>query len=89
MPEGVARDANCARASSDCEVLIGLDGRHALQCGKLVSRPEAIVNAMAVGLVVEVWRNSPVEDMHSSQRGPSDAAMFAESTALHTKAVAY
>lgn len=42
---------------------------------------------MAVGLVIEVWRNSPVEDMHASRRGPSDAAMFAESTALHNKAL--
>lgn len=49
--------------------------------------PDAIVQAMAVGLVIEVWRNGPVEDMHSSRRGPSDAAMFAESTALQDEAV--
>ncbi|WP_431913459.1 hypothetical protein [Nonomuraea jabiensis] len=48
---------------------------------------DAIVNAMAVGLVIEVWRNSPVEDMHASRRGPNDAEMFAESTALHDRAV--
>ncbi|OLZ44684.1 hypothetical protein BS329_35865 [Amycolatopsis coloradensis] len=44
--------------------------------------------AMAVGLVIEVWRNGPVEDMHAGRRGPSDAVMFAESTALHDVAVA-
>jgi hypothetical protein len=42
---------------------------------------------MAVGLVIDMWRNGPVEDMHAGQRGPSDAAMFAESTELHDKAV--
>lgn len=46
-----------------------------------------MLSATAVGLVIEVWRSSPVENMHASQRGPSDAAMFAESTALHTVAV--
>jgi len=45
------------------------------------------VNAMAVGLVIEVWRNGPVEEMHASGRGPRDAAMFAEFTALHNEAV--
>lgn len=46
-----------------------------------------MASAAAVGLVIEVWRNSPVENMHAGRRGPSDAAMFAESTALHTAAV--
>lgn len=35
---------------------------------------------------MEIWRNGPVEDMHASRRGPSDAAMFAESTELHARA---
>jgi hypothetical protein len=47
---------------------------------------ESILNAAAVGLVEEVWRNSPLEDMHAGGgmrgRGPSDGAMFAESVAL-------
>lgn len=43
---------------------------------------------MAVGLVIYVWRNGPVENMHASKRGPTDAMMFAESTSLHDKAVA-
>ena len=38
-------------------------------------------------LKIEVWRNSPVEDVHAGRRGPSDAVMFAESTALHQEAV--
>jgi hypothetical protein len=52
-----------------------------------LSGHEAVVSAMAVGLVIDVWRNGPVEDMHCSKRGPDDAAMFAESTALHEQAV--
>ena len=45
------------------------------------------MSALAVGLVIDVWRNGPVEDMHCGERGPDDAAMFAESTALHEQAV--
>jgi hypothetical protein len=41
---------------------------------------------MAVGLVIDVWRHGPVEDMHCGKRGPDDAAMFAESTSLHEQA---
>jgi hypothetical protein len=41
-----------------------------------ISGHEAVVSAMAVGLVIDVWRNGPV-----------DAAMFAESTSLHEQAV--
>jgi hypothetical protein len=62
--------------------------RHVERCQDegIIGR-DAVVQAMAVGLVIEVWRNGPVEDMHASRRGPSDAAMFAESTALHKEAV--
>jgi len=52
-----------------------------------ISGREAVVSAMAVGLVLDVWRNGPVEDMHCGKRGPDDAAMFAESTALHDRTV--
>jgi hypothetical protein len=49
---------------------------------------DSIMDAAAVGMVIEVWRNSPVEDMHASRRGPTDAEMFAESVALHRVAKA-
>ena len=69
--------------------LRALDERHLVQRDDVgITGATAVVNAMAVGLVMEVWRNGPVEDMHSSERGPSDAAMFAESTDLHQRAVA-
>ncbi|MFB4269639.1 hypothetical protein [Nonomuraea sp. GTA35] len=68
--------------------MIDLDELHSHRCEEAgIVGAEAMVNAMAVGLVIEVWRNSPVEAMHASQRGPDDAAMFAESTALHDRAV--
>ena len=51
-----------------------------------ISGPKAALSAMAVGLVIDVWRNGPVEDMHSATRGPSDAGMLAESTSLHDQA---
>jgi hypothetical protein len=43
---------------------------------------ESINEAAALGMVIEVWRNSPLENMHSGKRGPSDGEMFAESVAL-------
>ena len=53
---------------------------------------ESILNAAAVGLVEEVWRNSPLEDMHAGGgargRGPTDGEMFAESVALQRAAKA-
>jgi hypothetical protein len=52
-----------------------------------ISGPEAVLSAMAVGLVIDVWRNGPVEDMQCAKRGPSDAGMFAESTLLSDQAV--
>ncbi|MER5326756.1 hypothetical protein [Streptosporangium roseum] len=52
---------------------------------------ETIISAAAVGLVIEVWRNSPLEEMHTGGgkrgKGPDDPEMFAESTALHRHAV--
>jgi len=68
--------------------LSALDVGHAVRCRAAgIVGPDAVLSATAVGLVIEVWRNGPVENMHAGKRGPSDAAMFAESTALHTVAV--
>jgi hypothetical protein len=65
-----------------------LNEAHAERCREAgIVGPDAMVSAAAVSLVIEVWRNGPVENMHAGRRGPSDAAMFAESAALHTAAV--
>ena len=82
------RGRACRGAAHNCEILIGLDEIHAERCAEVgITVPDGVVPAMAVGLVIEVWRNGPVEAMHASRRGPTDAAMFAESTALHNEAV--
>lgn len=68
--------------------LVLLESLHSKRCGELgIAGDEALVQAAGVGMVIEVWRNSPVEAMHGGRRGPNDAAMFAESTALHREAV--
>jgi hypothetical protein len=78
----------CAGASHNCALLVAIDERHAVRCEEAaISGSDAMLSAMAVGLVIEVWRNSPVENMHAGRRGPSDATMFAESTDLHRHAV--
>lgn len=88
MSENPESGRTCGGASRNCDLLIDLHERHTQRREEAgITDPDAVVSAMAVGLVIEVWRNSPVEDMHASQRGPSDAAMFAESTALHDKAL--
>jgi hypothetical protein len=72
----------------NCEVLLRSREAYQERYGKTyISGHDATVSAMAVGLVIDVWRNGPVEDMHCGKRGPDDAAMFAESTSLHDRAV--
>ena len=80
--------APCPGDPHNCEVLLSSQEAYRERYGKAdISGHEAVVRAMAVGLVIDVWRNGPVEDMHCGKRGPDDAAMFAESTSLHEQAV--
>ena len=80
--------APCPGDPHNCEVLLSSQEAYRGRYGKAdISGHEAVVSAMAVGLVIDVWRNGPVEDMHCGKRGPDDAAMFAESTSLHDRAV--
>ena len=80
--------APCPGDPHNCEVLLSSQEAYRERYGKAdISGQEAVVSAMAVGLVIDVWRNGPVEDMHCGKRGPDDAAMFAESTSLHDRAV--
>ena len=73
--------SGCTGNPLNCQLLIAVASLHRDRCVEAgITDQNAVVNAMAVGLVEEIWRNGPVEDMHSSRRGPSDAAMFAEST---------
>ncbi|MGW4339164.1 hypothetical protein ACWEK5_41155 [Rhodococcus koreensis] len=79
---------DCTGNPHNCQLLIAVTSLHRDRCGESgITDPNAVVNAMAVGLVEEIWRNGPVEGMHSGRRGPSDAAMFAESTDLQVQAV--
>ena len=79
--------AACPGDPHNCRLLLRSWESHRERCAKAgISGPEAVVSAMAVGLVIDVWRNGPVEDMHCAKRGPGDAAMFAESTSLHDQA---
>ena len=79
--------ARCPGDPHNCELLLSSQKAYRGRYGKAeISGHEAVVSAMAVGLVIDVWRNGPVEDMHCGKRGPDDAAMFAESTALHDRA---
>ena len=80
--------APCPGDPHNCELLLSSQqAYHGRFAQPEISGHEAVVSAMAVGLVIDVWRNGPVEDMHCGKRGPDDAAMFAESTSLHEQAV--
>ena len=80
--------APCPGDPHNCELLLSSQqAYHGRGAQAEISGHEAIVSAMAVGLVIDVWRNGPAEDMHCGKRGPDDAAMFAESTSLHDRAV--
>ncbi len=83
-----APEEKCEIASANCRLLRSLDAHYSVLCEENgIVGGESTANAMAVGLVIEVWRNGPVENMHASRRGPSDAAMFAESTTLYVRAL--
>ena len=80
--------APCPGDRHNCGLLLSSWESHSERCAKAgISGPGAVLSAMAVGLVIDVWRNGPTEDMHCGRRGPGDAAMFAESTSLHDQAV--
>ncbi|KUL40543.1 hypothetical protein [Actinoplanes awajinensis] len=86
---GATSGSACSGLVDNCGRLSRLGEMHAESCERGgIKGDEAMLSAAAVGLVIDVWRNGPVEDMHASRRGPSDAAMFAESTELHSAAVA-
>jgi hypothetical protein len=90
VTEGSRRSpvAPCPGDPHNCGLLLSSWESHPERCAKAgLASPEAIVSAMAVGLVIDTWRNGPVEDMHCARRGPGDAAMFAESASLHDQAV--
>jgi hypothetical protein len=80
--------APCPGDPHNCKLLLSSqEAYHGRSAQAEICGHEAVVSAMAVGLVIDVWRNGPVEDMHCGKRGPDDAAMFAESTSLHDRAV--
>ncbi|MDX2974693.1 hypothetical protein [Kribbella solani] len=73
--------------SENCALLTQLEPHCAgLRREHRIEGIDAAIEASAVGLVILVWRNSPVEDMHAGRRGPDDAAMFATSTELQAAA---
>ena len=68
----------CPGDPRNCELLLRSREAYRERFGKAdISGHDATVSAMAVGLVIDVWRNGPVVDMHCGKRGPDDAAMFA------------
>ncbi len=78
----------CSGNAGNCKLLTTLADHHRQRCQKSgITKPAAVLDAMAVGLVEEVWRSGPVEAMHGSKHGPTDTTMFAESTDLHVHAV--
>ncbi|MFE4537816.1 hypothetical protein ACFRKB_22465 [Streptomyces scopuliridis] len=45
-----------------------------------------LVSAAAVGLVADVWREGPLEEIHAADGGPSDGDIFAQSVDLYRRA---
>ncbi|MEU0697782.1 hypothetical protein ABZ349_27885 [Streptomyces niveus] len=45
-----------------------------------------LLNAAAVGLVEDAWREGPLDDIHSSDEGPCDGEIFAQSVDLYRRA---
>ncbi|WP_245771364.1 hypothetical protein [Actinacidiphila guanduensis] len=47
---------------------------------------DVLLNAAAVGLVVDAWREGPLEAIHGTVDGPSDAEVFAQGVDLYRRA---
>ena len=63
--------APCPGDPHNCELLLRSQEAYQERFGQAdISGHDATVSAMGVGLVIDVWRNGPVEDMHCGKRGP-------------------
>lgn len=51
-----------------------------------VEDTDALLNAAAVGLVADAWRQGPMEAIHAADDGPSDGEIFAQSVDLYRRA---
>ncbi|WP_430479767.1 hypothetical protein ACQZM9_26600 [Streptomyces sp. P11-1] len=47
---------------------------------------DVLVSTAAVGLVVDAWREGPLDEIHSTDTGPSDGEIFAQSVDLYRRA---
>ena len=66
--------APCPDDPHNCELLLrSREAYHERFAKAEISGHEAVVSTMAVGLVIDVWRNGPVEDMHCGKSRPSAA----------------
>jgi hypothetical protein len=61
--------APCPGDPHNCELLLSSQEAYHGHCAQAeISGHEAVVSAMAVGLVIDVWRNGPVEDADPAAR---------------------
>ncbi|MFC9390531.1 hypothetical protein [Streptomyces venezuelae] len=47
---------------------------------------DALLDAAAVGLVFDAWRDGPLDEIHASPDGPGDGEVFAQSVDLYRRA---
>ncbi|MFI1381218.1 hypothetical protein [Embleya sp. NPDC020886] len=47
---------------------------------------DVLLNAAAVGLVSDAWREGPLDEIHAADDGPSDGEVFAQSVDLYRRA---
>ncbi|WP_030751528.1 hypothetical protein [Streptomyces griseus] len=54
--------------------------------GLAVDDDEVLLDAAAVGLVTDAWRDGPLDEIHAAPDGPGDGEVFAQSVDLYRRA---
>ncbi|MFF9847546.1 hypothetical protein [Streptomyces litmocidini] len=54
--------------------------------GLAVDDPEVLLSAAAVGLVLDAWREGPLDEIHSREDGPTDGEIVAQGVDLYRRA---
>ncbi|MCZ0979411.1 hypothetical protein O1L60_10680 [Streptomyces diastatochromogenes] len=76
---GQSADTRTAKLVEGCGIVLAHFGVDA-------DDPEALLSAAAVGLVLDAWREGPLDEIHTREGGPSDGEIVAQGVDLYRRA---
>ncbi|MFE5971919.1 hypothetical protein ACFQ64_07170 [Streptomyces sp. NPDC056460] len=78
-PEGPPADARMQNLVEGSRAVLGHFGLATDDC-------EVLLSAAAVGLVLDAWREGPLDEIHAHEEGPSDGEILAQGVDLYRRA---